>query len=460
MGTIRLPFDVYAKTQEHLFGSWGEHFLFFLAHWTYSQGEPVFLVHDVILIPDNQRLLDDDNEFEVGLNADDLLPIINIAIRNGDCIIEAHNHGGVKPRFSRTDRRELGGFVEYIHSSLPQCPYAATVWSNSTVYGEYFLPDGKTGVIKSITVVGDHLQQIVSDEHDGDVIETTYDRQLPFFTSKGQQQLANMRFGIVGCGGTGSHVIQHLAYLGGQNFVLIDHDLVEQTNLNRLVTATLTDIGASKVAVGERLIRSISSDATVSPVFEQLQTTAAMDALRGVDVIFGCVDNDGARLILNDMAKAYAIPYIDVSTGIEAANGNVAIAGGRVAVILPDGPCLMCLDEIDQTEANYFLSSVEDQQQQIDRGYIEGVNIPDPSVVSLNATIASIAINEFAVLMSGIRAVNILSDYDFVGKSRPTKAQWLTPVEAKQNQSCVVCNIYAGKGDLVSLGRYVTISDD
>ena len=90
--------------------------------------------------------------------------------------------------------------------------------------------------------------------------------------------------------------------------------------------------------------------------------------LKGVDVVFGCVDNDGARLILNELAIAYNIPYFDVAVGIDAPDGEVVDVGGRVAVVLPGGPCLDCMGQIEADEAAYFLASPEEQIEQVKRG--------------------------------------------------------------------------------------------
>ena len=70
---------------------------------------------------------------------------------------------------------------------------------------------------------------------------------------------------MIGLGGGGSHIVQQLAHLGVQNFVLYDDDRVdaEGTNLNRLVGATLKDSEAEtlKVDVAERLIRGLNPNA-------------------------------------------------------------------------------------------------------------------------------------------------------------------------------------------------------
>lgn len=455
MATIRLTETQYNTAWHHMFDKPGEHFVFFLARWSFSQGRPVFIVEDTHLVSD-KHLTRSWNEYSVDL--DGILPSINAAVRNQYCLIEAHNHNGKLPRFSRTDRLGFETFPQYIHESLSGRPYAATVWGDDSVYGEYFLADGTTGVIRSITVVGTQINQVVSRDNDLTENEIVYDRQLAWFNNHGQKQIQRIRVGIIGCGGTGSHIVQNLAYIGCRDFVLIDPDRVETTNMNRLVTATMADVGTPKAIPAQRLIKNVAPTAQVITIEDELQSSLALETLKGVDIIFGCVDNDGARLILNDFAVAYRIPYFDVATGIDATSGQVESIGGRLAIVLPGGPCLSCMYEIDDKEAAYFLSSPEKQSEQLDRGYITGVDVPAPSVVSLNALISAVAVNEFAVFVSGIRNINVFSEYDLLGNisSRSIPAQWLSPTLQKRRDGCVTCS-YSGKGDSVHLQRFLKV---
>lgn len=455
MATIRIPQNFWAAVHRHLFEEEGEHFAFFFAKWTWSRGQPVLMVHDVFLVPDTEV---SDTLHSKQLSLDTILHAINSAVRGEYCLVEAHNHGGSMPRFSRTDREELSDFVRYVHESLPNRPYIATVWSETTVYGKYFLADGRQGTVDSITVVGERLQQVVSRDDDEKEPEPFFGRQLPWFTPEGQRQIGRLRTAVVGCGGTGAHVIQNLAYLGCRDYVLVDDDEANETNMNRLVTAAAADIGTPKVILGRRLIKSVAPHAHVLAVQKQLQSREAMDALKGVDVIFGCVDNDGARLVLNELALAYIIPYVDLAVGINANEGQVSAAGGRVALVVPNSPCLYCMGEIDPDEAAYFLATPTERAEQRKRGYVSGVDVAAPAVVSLNGIVAAAAVNEFVVFVSGVRPVNSHSDYDLLGVGRTSKSQWLSPVKSGQDPSCVQC-AHAGSGDNSCLERYIQVID-
>lgn len=222
--------------------------------------------------------------------------------------------------------------------------------------------------------------------------------------------------------------------------------------MNRLVTAMAADVGTYKVVLARRLLKSVAPDATVQVIQKNLRTPDALDALKGVDVLFGCVDNDGARVILNELALAYHIPYFDVAVGIDAEDGRVKAAGHRLAVVLPGGPCLYCMNQIDKDEARYWLSTDEQRDFMRRQGYVKGMDARAPSVAALNAAASAAAVNELSIFISGLRPVHTLSELDLLGVGRAVKSQWLTPVRVVKKAGCPACEV-SGKGDKAEIDR-------
>jgi hypothetical protein len=217
-------------------------------------------------------------------------------------------------------------------------------------------------------------------------------------------------------------------------------------------TSTAGDLETPKGFLARKLIRSIATDATVKILATKVQSNEALDALKGADIIFGCVDNDGARLILTELSRAYCLPYFDMVVGI-GVDTDVVSAGGRLAVVTPGGPCLQCMNEIDRREAYYFLSSQKEQQFQLERGYVRGIGVRAPSVVSLNAAVAAMAVNEFAVFFSGLRRITYYLELDLLGTGRAMKGQWTTRRRVNVDPKCVLC-AFAGAGDRATVDRY------
>lgn len=213
--------------------------------------------------------------------------------------------------------------------------------------------------------------------------DNRYARQILFFGEAGQARIAASQVGIVGLGGLGAHVAQGLAYLGVGSMVLVDDDVVDLTNLNRLVGATRRDATerALKVSVAQRMIGQINPAAQVKAIPKNLRTREALETLSSCPVVFGCVDHDGPRLILTEMAAAYNATLVDCATEINPDNEPDGGFGGRV-VVCPAGEfCLDCAGEINGEAAKQELEAPATQEQRRLHGYGLGERGPAPAVV-------------------------------------------------------------------------------
>jgi len=252
---------------------------------------------------------------------------------------------------------------------------------------------------------------------------------------------------VVGVGGLGSHVVQQLAYLGVKSFTLLDPDTVSLSNLNRLIGATEQDIETPKVSVLERLTKAIRPEATVVKVYDSFVTDAGFSALKRSDFIFGCVDRDGARLILTEFAAAYSKPYLDAATDAGEAGKSW---GGRIVFMLPGGSCPHCRGELSQEEVRRDLSTPEEREVE-DRIYgvsREALSQTGPSVVSLNGIIASVAVTEFMVFVTGLRSPKTYLQY------RGTLGVLTTPSDPPM-EDCYYCRTLYGKGEEADVERSV-----
>ena len=128
-------------------------------------------------------------------------------------------------------------------------------------------------------------------------IHPQYDRQVPLFGVAGQKILRSIRVGLVGLGGTGSIVLQALAHLGVQDFLLLDPDIIEETNLNRLVGATPKDLGLPKVPVAKAWTQRINSDVRIEARQDTVLKAAVARSLADTDFVFCCTDSHGSRAV-------------------------------------------------------------------------------------------------------------------------------------------------------------------
>ncbi len=174
-----------------------------------------------------------------------------------------------------------------------------------------------------------------------------YSRQS-FLGVDAERRLAEATIAVVGLGGGGSHIVQQAAHLGFKRFVLIDHDVVEESNLNRLVSATIADARgrAPKVVVAERLVRGLQDDAVVTALQSRWQD--AMDPLVTSDIVFGCVDSFGERDQLERACRRHLIPLIDIGLDVTVAGSEPPFLAGQVIVSMPGGPCMWCLGFLNE----------------------------------------------------------------------------------------------------------------
>jgi len=174
-----------------------------------------------------------------------------------------------------------------------------------------------------------------------------------------------------------------------------------------------------------------------------VSTEEAVSLLKEMDVIFGCTDSQGSRLVLNRVATQYYIPYIDCGSGLvrQAKEKRIVEAGGQIRVVLPGGYCLECVGGIDRKQARDELMTDAEKAQRCAHGYGLGPEEPAPQVMFLNMAVAAHAVAEFLKLVTGLGSCHTYVLYDSLGAT-------MTPLKATKSNSCVVC----GEESPVGLG--------
>ena len=280
---------------------------------------------------------------------------------------------------------------------------------------------------------------------------TRFDRNILFFGKEGQQRLSEASVAVVGVGGLGSHVVQQLALLGVGRLILIDSEELDNTNRNRYIGVRHDDPipGTPKVAIGKRLSHEINPQIDVLAIAQPLANHLSFQAIISEsNFVFGCLDNDGARLILNELCLAYGKPYFDLASGIDVEEGHY---GGRMCAGWNGIGCLVCYEVLDPAEA--ALDLLNDEQRK-DREAIYGMpgdalGAAGPSVVSINGVVASLGVTEFMLAISSVRSEpkRVLTYHG----DRGVVLQKSTPPK----DGCYFCFTIRGKGDDADVQRYL-----
>jgi ThiF family len=278
-----------------------------------------------------------------------------------------------------------------------------------------------------------------------------FNRHTGLFGEAGQKKIRSTRAAVVGAGGLGTHVLQQLALLGVEDIGVIDSEELAATNRNRYVTARFDDPipGTPKVDIAERLVKAIDPDIHVTKVMDSFVSDEGFGVIREADYVFGGLDCEGARLVLNEVCAAYKRPYWDLASDVIP--GAPLQYGGRVCVMTWEtNGCLMCRGLIDAEEAQIDLAG---PQARRDREAIYGVSKKalgrsGPSVVTINGIVASLATTEFMVAVTGLRAAQSLVFYRGHTGRLTTSTDAPTP-------DCFYCEGVRGQGQSADVERYI-----
>ncbi len=151
------------------------------------------------------------------------------------------------------------------------------------------------------------------------------------------KQLANSHVIVVGCGSTGSHVVDTLARMGVGRMTLIDADVVNRENLHRQLF-TEDDIDADKAYVLANYVNTVTDDVAALPKIARV-TKDNINVLFDnypvpVSLILDCTDNMETRWLINEYSIKEGIPWIYCGVGHSE---------GMSMVIIPSKTaCLRC----------------------------------------------------------------------------------------------------------------------
>ena len=154
---------------------------------------------------------------------------------------------------------------------------------------------------------------------------------------EGQRRLLAAHALVIGAGGLGSPVALYLATAGVGTIRLVDHDVVDLTNLQRQIAHTLARVGQPKVASIAAAIAAINPDVRVDALQQRADAARLADWVAAADVVIDCSDNFATRQAVNAACVAFAKPLVSGATiGFD---GQLSVYDTRDAT----KPCYACL---------------------------------------------------------------------------------------------------------------------
>lgn len=354
------------------------------------------------------------------------LPLEKKAREQGWSLVYVHTHLHDPAAFSVIDDAAEGPLRQYAESRIPGVPHVALLFAASSTIARQL----GTNIPVRIVELGSHIS-VLNDPRDAAIPRDQYDRQIRAFGQDAQTLLERISVAVVGLGGTGSLVIQQLAHLGVRDFLLIDRDLVEPTNLNRTVGTTPSMVGEPKVSVAERFIRAICPEARVESLHTDVLEQGTGRRAAEFDVIFCCTDSHASRHLINQLSYQYLVPVIDMGVAINVHENTGVQFAGHVKALSPGQPCLWCTENLDSGQVREEMMSPE--HRHADPYFASGTGPPQPAVISINSTVASLAVTMFLSMVADIPVPARHLIYDG-NRSR------VNSVAASRNPACNFCS--------------------
>jgi molybdopterin/thiamine biosynthesis adenylyltransferase len=177
--------------------------------------------------------------------------------------------------------------------------------------------------------------------HTGRALVDRYARQLalPEVGAEGQQRISRARVLVVGAGGLGCAVLPYLCAAGVGRLIVVDHDVVDESNLHRQPLYRMSDLGQSKAEVSRTALVSLNPHVEVEAVCERLTPANASSLVDAADVIVDAADSFAVTYILSDECVRARKPL--VSASVLGLSGYAGVFCGNLPsyrAVFPDLP--------------------------------------------------------------------------------------------------------------------------
>ena len=153
-----------------------------------------------------------------------------------------------------------------------------------------------------------------------------YDRNKQALSDRECQALQTSKVAVVGCGGLGGFVAEHLARIGVGSLRLIDADVFEESNLNRQLFCTEDMLGVAKVDAASKRLAAVNSSVAVESVRAYLTSDNAVELITECCCVVDCLDNVSSRFQLARACQEAGVPVV---------YGAIAGWFGQVCTVFP-----------------------------------------------------------------------------------------------------------------------------
>jgi adenylyltransferase/sulfurtransferase len=163
-----------------------------------------------------------------------------------------------------------------------------------------------------------------------------YSRQImiPEIGIRGQELLKRASVIVVGAGGLGCPVLMYLAAGGIGRLAVLDHDFVDERNLQRQLLYNSNDVGKLKTVIAKSRLEQLNPLISVESLNIRLEASNSLTVLKNYDIVVDATDNIKTRYLINDSCVILGKPMV---------HGAVYKFEGQVSVFnFMAGPTYRC----------------------------------------------------------------------------------------------------------------------
>lgn len=446
--------EQWEQLQTHLFpGDRDEHGAVLRCGIARSPRGNRLLVRDVVLAEDGVEYIAGDRGYRK-LTASFVADNIDVCAEEELAYLAVHNHGGhAEVGFSATDMASHERGYPALLDINDGVPVGALVFASGAVAGDLWLGGGERARITHLRVVARPQLTLTPGPLPATLADPGYDRQTRIFGDRGQAVLAGSKVAVVGLGGAGSLISEHLARLGVGELVLIDPDRVDPTNLPRVVGARRSEaltwlrspgkpaflrvvgdrFAAFKVRIAARVAREASSTVRVTAVPRSVLEPDVAAMLTDCDHIFLAADSALVRRLVNSITHQYLVPHTQVGAKVSVKDGQVTDIFSVSRMSSPGSGCLQCNALIPAWKLTEEATSPEQRRRQ---RYIQDDDVHAPSVITLNAVAVSRAVDDWLMAVGGLVEPSATPDHWVMYHPMTDD---LVEVEPAKNPKCLQC---------------------
>ncbi len=237
----------------------------------------------------------------------------------------------------------------------------------------------------------------------------TFNRQALLLGEEGQQILSGLTGVIVGSGGISSIAAIELAHCGIGRLILVDSDVMEESNRPRIIGSRPSDVNnmVAKVEVVRRYINDSMPECDVQAYQRDIEDTSIREEIIGADFIVVGTDNATSRAYVNEICHRYYVPVLDLGVEFVAPDGQIHNDVGKINLMLPGTPCLWCTGHISGELLAAEALPRDEARKRAEEGYFRDVHIRQPSMMPFNGEIASRGVQLLILLFTGLVDVDV-----------------------------------------------------